>query len=110
MILLDTFSHFDPPWVVCESSRSATGQEAHDGGVAGVEGAGPDGRVATGRRGPPPTVVAVAEVAIDALLAGLDHGVDAVLLGAAEGDADGHQDGDVPGMNGRVVVCHGRNS
>src|SRR5690606_24438903 len=90
---------------------SVAGQETHDGGVAEVEGAGPDGRVATVRPGPVPTVVALADVAEDALpAAGLGHRVDAVLLGAAGGDSDGHRDGDVFGVNGRVVVCHVCNS
>src|SRR5690606_1529775 len=101
MILLDAFSHFGPP-----CSRRSSGQESHDGGVAGVKGAGPDARPAAGRQGPPPTVVAVADVAIDALAAGLGHGGDAVLLGTAEGDADGDRDGDVLSVNGGVVVCH----
>src|SRR5690606_23969357 len=80
------------------------GQETHDGGVADVEGAGPDGRVATGRPGRPvPAVVALADVAEDALPAELGHREDAVLLGAAGGDADGHRDGDVLDVNGRVV-------
>src|SRR5690554_5441986 len=53
------------------------GQKAHDGGVAEGEGAGPDGRVAAVRPGPIPTVVALADVAEDALpAAGLGHRVD----------------------------------